>query len=120
MSGVSMKNGIWRLLSVFVTLVMMVTSVTPVLAATNQSVAADSSDPRYFSQTGYRIDNDKFWDYFQHRGGINTFGYPVSRTFQLLGHQVQIFQRRVLEIEPDGSVGQLNLLDNSLMPYTTI
>src|SRR5579883_589204 len=119
MSGVSMKNGIWRLLSVFVTLVMMVTSVTPVLAATNQSVAADSSDPRYFSQTGYRIDNDKFWDYFQHRGGINTFGYPVSRTFTFLGKTTQFFQRRVIEIEPDGSVGQLNILGSDLLPYTS-
>jgi hypothetical protein len=115
-----MKKAAWHLLFAVVALMAMSISLAPAFAATSQGVAADPDDPRAFSQTGYRIDNDKFWDYFQHRGGINNFGYPVSRTFQLLGHQVQIFQRRVLEIEPDGSVGQLNLLDNSLMPYTTI
>ncbi|MGH2367148.1 MAG: hypothetical protein ACRDI2_03030, partial [Chloroflexota bacterium] len=38
-------------------------------------------DERFFSATGYRIDNDAIWDYFQARGGVATFGYPVSRTF---------------------------------------
>jgi len=114
-----MKRVTWRFLSVLVALVMIFTSLTPVFAAPSDTVAA-VTDARYFSQTGFRIDNDKFWDYFQHRGGINNFGYPVSRTFQFLGNQVQFFQRRILEINPDGSVGQMNILDNTLMPYTTI
>jgi hypothetical protein len=79
-----------------------------------------ATDTRFFSQTNFRIDNDKFWDYFQKRGGINNFGYPVSRTFTFLGANVQFFQRRIIEINPDGSVGQLNLLDASLMPYNSI
>jgi hypothetical protein len=40
-------------------------------------------DGRFFAQTGYRIDNDHIWNYFQARGGVDTFGYPVSRTFLL-------------------------------------
>lgn len=79
-----------------------------------------SADPRYFPETGFRISNDKFWDYFNKRGGLRTFGYPVSREFTLLGSQVQFFQRRILQIQPDGSVGQLNLFDQGLMPYTSI
>jgi polysaccharide biosynthesis protein PslG len=81
---------------------------------------AQSDDPRFFAQTGFRVDNDAFWRFFQTRGGTKTFGYPVSRQFKLDGFPVQIFQRLVLQLQPDGSVGTLNLLDSGLMPYTHI
>ncbi|MHB8621183.1 MAG: hypothetical protein ACYDAG_16725 [Chloroflexota bacterium] len=77
-------------------------------------------DSRYFSQTGFRIDNDTFWNYFNARGGITTFGYPTSRTFQFLGFTTQFFQRRVMQIGPDGSPRLLNLFDPGLFPYTNI
>jgi YVTN family beta-propeller protein len=77
-------------------------------------------DNRYFAQTGFRIDNDVIWDYFNRRGGIATFGYPVSRTFLFRGVTVQFFQRRIVEIGPNGQARQANLLDPELMPYTTI
>ena len=77
-------------------------------------------DPRFFSQTSFRVDTDEFWDFFQHRGGVRTFGYPVSRQFKLDGFAVQIFQREVMQLWPDGSVHTLNLLDSGLMPYTRI
>jgi polysaccharide biosynthesis protein PslG len=82
--------------------------------------AQTAADPRLFSQTGYRVDNDPFWSFFQARGGVRTFGYPVSGTFKLDGFPVQIFQRIVLQLQPDGSVSTLNLLDPGLMPYTRI
>jgi hypothetical protein len=85
-----------------------------------RGAAAQAVDPRLFSQTGYRVDNDPFWSFFQARGGVRTFGYPVSRSFQLDGFPVQIFQRIVLQQQPDGSVATLNLLDQGLMPYTQI
>jgi N-acetylmuramoyl-L-alanine amidase len=75
-------------------------------------------DARYFDQTRYRVDEDAFWDYFQHRGGIRSFGYPVSNTFLLFGMKTQIFQRQVLQQRPDGGVQTMNLLDEGLMPYT--
>ncbi|MBV9582621.1 MAG: hypothetical protein JO057_28895, partial [Chloroflexi bacterium] len=65
-------------------------------------------------------DQDAFWDYFQKRGGVNTFGYPVSQTFTLLGTRVQMFQRLVMQLHADGSVGTLNLLDAGLLPFTHI
>ena len=47
--------------------------------------SAQDSDPRLFAQTNFRIDNDAFWDFFQHRGSVRTFGYPVSHQFRLDG-----------------------------------
>ena len=79
-----------------------------------------TDDPRFFSQTGFRIDNDTFWNFFQRRGGVRTFGYPVSRQFRLQGFTVQIFQREVMQLQPDGGVQTLNLLDEGLLPYTRI
>jgi hypothetical protein len=84
------------------------------------AVAQQSADPRLFTQTGYRIDSDPFWSFFQSRGGVRTFGYPVSNTFKLDGFPVQIYQRIVVQLQPDGSVATLNLLDPGLMPYTRI
>jgi polysaccharide biosynthesis protein PslG len=84
------------------------------------SVRAQAADPRFFSQTGFRVDNDAFWDFFQHRGAVRTFGYPVSRQFRLDGFAVQIFQREVMQLWPDGGVHTLNLLDAGLLPYTHI
>ncbi len=85
------------------------------LIATPAVVAA-----RPFPQTGYSITNDKIQDYFDHRGGARVFGYPISREFDFMGTRVQFFQRAVLQIQPDGSVGLLNLLSNDLLPYTRI
>ncbi len=112
---------ILRLMSVLATLALTFASLAPAWAAPAASAfRADPTDPRFFAQTGFRIDNDKFFDYFQKRGGTNNFGFPVSRTFRFMGKTVQFFQRRVLQINPDGGVGQLNLLDSGgLMPFTS-
>ncbi len=77
-------------------------------------------DDRYFSQTGFRVDEGPFWDYFQKRGGVRSLGYPTSRTFPLLGFKVQFFQRGILQLKPDGGVTTMNLLDDGLMPYNRI
>ncbi|MCL5027108.1 MAG: hypothetical protein M1531_11560 [Chloroflexi bacterium] len=100
----------------------------PVATATPSAVptvalppaAAEPQDERYFFQTGYRIGDDRIWDYFNKRGGLRTFGYPTSRKFRLLGRDVQFFQRRVVQVDAAGNVGQLNLLDQDVMPYNTM
>jgi hypothetical protein len=100
---------------------LLVAILLAALAASGSGAAvAQTADPRFFQQTGYRIDNDAFWNFFQGRGGVDTFGYPVSRQFKLVGFQVQIFQRLVMQLQSDGSVQTLNLLDPGLMPYTKI
>jgi len=73
----------------------------------------------YFPKTGFNS-SGPFLDYFRHRGGLRTFGYPVSRPLKLEGRTVQFYQRQVMEMRPDGTVGLLNILDEGLMPYTRI
>lgn len=93
-----------------------------VVAADPPAHAAPSAQQpsRFFQETSFGIDNDAFFAYFQSRGGVPTFGYPVSREFKLEGFQVQLFQRGVMQQAPDGSVRLLNLLDQGLMPVTSI
>jgi hypothetical protein len=78
---------------------------------------AQQPEERHSGATGFTIENDEIWNYYQARGGEATFGYPVSRTFILSGTEVQIFQRHVLQVA-DRQVQPLNLLDPELMPVT--
>jgi hypothetical protein len=103
--------------TVTITTTPVVVTATP---TTTPTAPAMIRDARYFAQTGFRVDNDVVWDYFNRRGGVTTFGYPVSRTFLFRGVQVQFFQRRVVEIGPNGQARQANLLDPELMPYTRV
>jgi hypothetical protein len=73
----------------------------------------------FFAETGYCIDNPSIQAYFQSRGSADTFGFPVSRSFRLLGFPAQVFQRHVLRVHPDG-VKPMNLLDPDVLPVTTI
>jgi hypothetical protein len=75
---------------------------------------------RYFPESGFSIRDNSFWEYFNARGGVRTFGFPISREFQFLGFPVQFFQRQILQRFPDNSVHTMNLLDPELMPYTRI
>ena len=99
----------------FAAAMLIVSAVVPPAAG----APAQQEDPRYFAETGYRVSNDQFWDYFQKRGGLRTFGYPVSRDVTLQGFTVQFFQRTVMQLGA-GGVQTLNLLDEGLLPYTTI
>jgi hypothetical protein len=77
-------------------------------------------DERYFSQTGYRVDDDAIWDYFRARGRVDVFGLPVSRSFVLLGCRVQVFQRQVAQVCAGQSAGLMNLLDPDIFPYDRV
>jgi hypothetical protein len=77
-------------------------------------------DERYFSETGYRIDDDGIWSYFVARGRVPVFGFPVSRSFVLLGCRVQIFQRQVAQSCAGHDVGLMNLLDPDVFPYERV
>jgi hypothetical protein len=74
----------------------------------------------YFPETGFAIDEPHFADYFNHRGQVPTFGFPISRTIRFRDLPTQFFQRVVIQLWPDGSVRPLNLLDPGLLPYTHI
>ena len=80
-------------------------------------VAAASA--RFFPQTGFAVRDDAFWDYFQHRGGVRTFGYPVSRQLRarrLRGTGLPTSRAAEAVRRPRG---QLNLADPGLLPYSS-
>jgi hypothetical protein len=81
-------------------------------------VVEDRPPRLYFAQTGFAVDDPAFADYFRTRGGVRSFGYPVSRPFRLQGARVQVFQRFALRQGADGAVHTLNLLDAGVMPFT--
>jgi hypothetical protein len=94
---------------------------TPAAAPAPQPIAPPMThDERWFSQTGYRIDDDGMWAFFQQYGGITTFGYPTSRIFTFLGCPVQMFQRQVIQNCPSQGVALINLLDPEIFPYTQV
>ena len=99
-----------------VLLVLVILAGAPTAFAAER---AQQNDPRFFAETGYRIANDEFWKFFQGRGGTRTFGLPTSREMTFKGFTVQFFQRAVMQIGPNG-VETLNLLEDGLLPYTTI
>jgi hypothetical protein len=98
----------------------------PYAGAASASSAGQPADPAprqagrapHFPETGFAIDEPRFADYFRQRGGVATFGFPISRTFQFLGRPTQFFQRIVLQLGPDGAVSPLNLLDPGMLAYT--
>jgi len=77
-------------------------------------------DAGYFPATGFRVSVPAFFAYFQARGGVRTFGYPVSNDFPLLGKRAQLFQRGLLQQRPDGSIEAANLLGGSFEPFVQV
>lgn len=85
------------------------------------SAPPQTRDERFYIETGFRVGNDSFWSFFQSRGAIETFGFPVSRVFNFLGCPVQIYQRLIMQQCGAGApVALLNLLDPELFPYTRV
>jgi hypothetical protein len=96
-------------------------AATPVPAPAQGAVApAIAHDDRYFSQTGYRIDDDNVWGFFNQYGGLSTFGYPVSRMMSFLGCPVQMFQRQIIQVCPGSGAALINMLDPEIFPYTQV
>jgi hypothetical protein len=97
-------------------------TATPTPASFPPPAAAPTvpHDNQYFSQTGFRIDNDAVWSFFQGYGGVQTFGYPTSRTFTFLGCPVQFFQRQVIQVCTGAGAALLNILDPGIFPYTKV
>jgi hypothetical protein len=96
-------------------------TATPAPApATAPNAPAIVHDDRYFSQTGYRIDNDQVWGFFNQYGGLSTFGFPVSRQMSFLGCPVQMFQRQIIQVCQGQGAALINMLDPEIFPYTQV
>ena len=114
----ALRQALTTLLALFTLLAPLSALVAPAPGA--EAAPAAQSQLPFFPETGFRLANPQFADFFTKRGGLRTFGYPVSREFLFLGTRVQFFQRQIMQIRPDGNVGTLNILDEDLMPYTRI
>jgi hypothetical protein len=97
---------------------LLIVVAAPAIAAASPTAVA--SPVRFFPETGFAITNPSVQDYFDKRGGVQTFGYPVSREFRLLGFPVQMFQRAIFQRYPDEHIQLLNLLDSGLFPYSQV
>jgi len=95
-------------------------AATPVPNQPVPNAPAVVHDDRYFSQTGYRIDNDQVWSFFQSYGAVSTFGYPTSRMITFLGCPVQFFQRQIIQVCPSQGPALINMLDPDIFPYTNV
>ena len=95
-------------------------SLVEPLGARARVVSAAEEDSPYFAETGFSVAPGALYDYFRHRGGVRTFGPPISNRFSLLGQDVQIFRRHVLGLNLDGSVATISLLDTGAVPSTSI
>jgi hypothetical protein len=84
-----------------------------------QQAPAVAHDAQYYSQTQFRVD-DQTVSFFQARGQVDTFGYPVSRMFTFLGCPVQMFQRLIIQLCPGAGPALINLLDPEIFPYTRV
>lgn len=104
-------------------------TVTPTAAATGtpaatatpvaQQAPSLTHDAQYYAQTGFRVE-DQMVQYFQSRGAVDTFGYPVSRVFTFLGCPVQMFQRLIIQMCSGAQPALINLLDPEIFPYTRV
>jgi hypothetical protein len=85
-----------------------------------QPAPPQTRDGQYYTETNFRV-SDTFWSFFQSRGGIETFGFPVSRQFGFLGCQVQIFQRLITQqCANSTAIALINMLDPEIFPYTVV
>ncbi len=79
-------------------------------------LAQGGDTTHYFPETGFAID-PKFIEFFERYGGLELFGYPISRTFIDQGILVQYFQNARFEYHPDNPDPykvQLGLLGDEL------
>lgn len=85
--------------------------------ATAGPARADESYALFFSETGFGVWNPEIRAYFESRGGVETFGLPVSNVFTLYGFEVQLFQRQGVQIGPSGSPRGLDILQSPYLDY---
>jgi len=70
------------------------------LAIAPLSLLAQSQQERYFPDTGHTV-RGEFLDFYNARGGLRIFGFPITEEFQLNGRTVQYFQRVRMELHSE-------------------
>lgn len=84
-------------------------------AAFNRAAPLGVSNNLYFKETGHNLSNT-FKRYWEGKGGLALYGFPISEEFQENGFTVQYFERARFEYHPENSGTsnevQLGLLGN--------
>ncbi len=112
-----------RLLPFGLALLLLLAPFAGLGHAVAQSPARDWDVPggHFFTQTGggqnsgfaVADGNDgAFWSEFRRLGGVESLGYPISRTFAAQGFTYQLFQRGALQWRPESGQAVLaNIMD---------
>ncbi len=103
-------------LSVRANLIALLVLGLLILAAMPLKAFSQSQAEQYFPETGHLVRGD-FLDFFNSRGGLRVFGYPITEEFTMNGSTVQYFQHARLELHPEnpgGSRVQLGKLGEEL------
>ncbi len=85
-------------------------------ASSVMSVQAQAQPSRYFPETGHTVAGE-FLSFFNARGGLKIFGYPITDAFDWNGRRIQYFQRARMELHPENPFPyrvQLGLLGDEL------
>ena len=85
-------------------LASMMNNRTPPIAASQKPSPTDTNQ-RYYPETGHIV-GFNFLSFFDARGGVATFGYPITEYFAEGDRFVQYFERARLEYYPDQSLTQ--------------
>ena len=98
------------LLTAALALALLLTAAAPVPALAD-------GEWRYFAETGCWVGNE-FLDFYDKRGGLDIFGYPIENAILEDGLTVQYFQRSRMELHPEAPAPyrvQLGLLGQELL-----
>jgi polysaccharide biosynthesis protein PslG len=88
------------LVRVLLLAVFAVSLLGPVSASPAQAQVNDLRFPRYFAETGFWVQG-AFREYWETRGGLYIFGYPITGVFFEDGMNKQYFQRAIFEFHPE-------------------
>jgi len=78
-------------------LLLLIALMAEGLYLVDSSGYAQERGTRYFPETGHNLQG-AFFNYFQEKGGLEIFGYPITEGFQEDGLLVQYFQRARLAL----------------------
>lgn len=110
----------WLLLVVLLALVPAAALAAPSFPSSPiPTLDAVPSNARYFSETGFWV-NDPFLSFWQEHGGLETFGYPISRVFYQDGLFRQYFERAVFEQHDENAGTPYVVLLNRLGSLTSV
>lgn len=100
------------LLLIIVATALVLGSVCSAYPSQAASFTPQTGDCRYFDQTGHYVCNE-FLHFFDDRGGLEIFGYPITEAFKDPTHgglRVQYFQNSRMELHPNNPTAYRVLL----------